>query len=52
MAVFTDHSISVMHLLGFIPEALLADLSLTTGVDRYAKVLDGKKDVLPIALWH
>jgi hypothetical protein len=43
MAVFKDHSISIKHLLGFIPEALLANLSLTTRVDHYAKVLHGKK---------
>lgn len=43
MAVFKDHHINIKHLLGFIPEALIANLSLTTRVDHYAKVLHGKK---------
>lgn len=43
MAVFKDHNININHLLGFIPEALIAHLSLTTKVDHYAKVLHGKK---------
>lgn len=43
MAVFKDHAIGINHLLGFIPEALLAQLSQTTQVDHYTKVLHGKK---------
>jgi IS4 transposase len=43
MAVFKDHRISINHLLGFIPEALISHLSLTTKIDHYAKVLHGKK---------
>ena len=43
MSVFKDHKIGVNHLLGVIPEGLLANLSLTTKVDHYAKVLHGKK---------
>lgn len=43
MAVFKDHRISINHLLSFIPEALIAHLSLTTKIDHYAKVLHGKK---------
>jgi transposase len=35
--------IGVNQLLGYIPEALLANLSATTNVDHYAKVLHGKK---------
>jgi hypothetical protein len=43
MAVFKDHKVNIKHLLGFIPEALIANLSLTTKIDHYAKVLHGKK---------
>ena len=43
MAIFKDHNISVKRLLGFIPEALIANLSLTTKIDHYAKVLHGNK---------
>ena len=43
MAVFKEHPISVKHLLRFIPEALIANLSVTTRIDHYAKVLHGKK---------
>jgi len=43
MAVFKDHKISIKYLLGFIPEALIANLSLTTRIDYYAKVLHGRK---------
>lgn len=43
MAVFKDHKINIKYLLGFIPEALIANLSLTTKIDHYAKVLHGKK---------
>lgn len=43
MPIFKDHNITVKHLLGFIPEALIANLSLTTKIDHYAKVLHGNK---------
>ena len=43
MAIFKDHNINVKQLLGFIPEALIANLSLTTKIDHYAKVLHGNK---------
>lgn len=43
MAIFKDHNITVKQLLGFIPEALIANLSLTTKIDHYAKVLHGNK---------
>ena len=43
MAVFKGLKINIKHLLGFIPEALIAHLSLTTKIDHYAKVLHGKK---------
>lgn len=43
MAIFKDHNINVKHLLGFIPEALITNLSLTTKIDHYAKVLHGNK---------
>lgn len=42
MNTFKDHKITVGQILQFIPEALLTKLS-TTGVDRYTKVLHGKK---------
>lgn len=38
-----DYKIGVNQLLEFIPEALLANLSVETNVDHYAKVLYGKK---------
>jgi len=43
VVVFKDHEINVKNLLGFIPEALIANLSLTTKIDYYAKVLHGRK---------
>ncbi|WP_316833907.1 IS4 family transposase [Pedobacter nutrimenti] len=43
MAKFKDHAISAKHLLGYIPEALISNLSLTTKIDHYAKVLHGNK---------
>lgn len=43
MAIFKDHNINVKQLLSFIPEALIANLSLTTKIDHYAKVLHGNK---------
>ncbi|HEY9000299.1 MAG TPA: IS4 family transposase [Mucilaginibacter sp.] len=43
MAIFKDHSITAKQLLGFIPEALIANLSQTTKIDHYAKVLHGNK---------
>jgi len=43
MAIFKDHTITVKQLLGFIPEALIANLSLTTKIDYYTKVLHGNK---------
>ncbi len=43
MAIFKDHRINIEYLLRFIPEALLSNLSLTTRIDHYAKVLHGKK---------
>jgi hypothetical protein len=33
MAIFKDHNISVKQLLGFIPEALIVNLSLTTKIE-------------------
>jgi hypothetical protein len=43
MAIFKDHNITAKQLLSFIPEALIANLSLTTKIDHYAKVLHGNK---------
>lgn len=43
MSVFKDHKISLKQVLDFIPEALLSQLSATTKVDYYSKVLHGKK---------
>jgi hypothetical protein len=43
MAIFKDYNISVKQLLRYIPEALIANLSLTTKIDHYAKVLHGNK---------
>ena len=39
----SKHKIGVNQILEFIPEALLAQLSASTNVDYYAKVLHGKK---------
>lgn len=43
MIDFKDHKIQVNQLLNIIPESLLANLSSTTKVDHYIKVLHGKK---------
>lgn len=43
MSKFKDHKITVSHLLGVIPEALLSHLTENTKVDYYSKVLHGKK---------
>jgi IS4 transposase len=43
MAIFKNHNINAKELLGSIPEALIANLSLTTKIDHYAKVLHGNK---------
>lgn len=43
MSVFKDHKISVKQLLGVVPEALLSQLSSSTKVDYYTKVLHGRK---------
>ncbi len=43
MNTFKDHKITVGQILQFIPEALLTKLSSTTSVDKYTKVLHGKK---------
>lgn len=43
MSVFKDHKITASKLLEVIPEDLLSNLSSTTKVDYYAKVLQGKK---------
>jgi transposase len=43
MANFKNHKVSVNELLGFIPEALLSNLSTNTKVDHYSKVLHGRK---------
>jgi hypothetical protein len=43
MTNFKDHKVSVNELLGFIPEALLSHLSISTKVNHYSKVLQGKK---------
>lgn len=43
MSVFKDHKVTVAQLLEVVPEALLSNLSSTTKVDHYAKVLHGKK---------
>jgi hypothetical protein len=43
MAVFSDRRIGANHLLGVIPESLLANLSAITKVDHYSKVLHGNK---------
>lgn len=38
-----DQEIGIAQILNYIPEALLSNLSTTTNVDYYAKVLHGKK---------
>ncbi len=43
MIDFKDHKIQVNQLLNVIPESLLANLSTSTKVDYYTKVLHGKK---------
>lgn len=43
MSVFRDHKIAARELLEVIPEKLLSNLSSSTKVDYYAKVLHGKK---------
>lgn len=43
MNTFKDHKITVSQILQLIPEALLTELSSTTSVDKYTKVLQGKK---------
>jgi len=43
MAVFRDHKVGINQLLEVIPQGLLANLSISTKVDHYAKVLHGKK---------
>ncbi|CAM3398053.1 IS4 family transposase [Pontibacter korlensis] len=43
MRMFKDHQMSVSQLLELIPEQYLAQLALQSRVDRYAKVLDGRK---------
>ena len=43
MSIFKDHKIGSSQLLEVIPESLLANLSATTKVDHYSKVLHGNK---------
>lgn len=43
MPAFRDHKVTINHLLGLIPEALITHLSATTKVDHYTKILHGKK---------
>lgn len=43
MAVFKNHKINIEYLLGFIPEALIANLSLSSKIGHHAKVLHGRK---------
>jgi hypothetical protein len=43
MSFFKDHKLGVNQLLQVIPESLLANLSSTTKVDHYTKVLHGQK---------
>ena len=43
MSVFKDHKIGVNDLMAVVPDEILANLSQTTKVDHYAKVLQGKK---------
>lgn len=43
MNMFKDHKMSVSHLIGLIPDQYLEQLSQQHGVDRYTKVLHGRK---------
>jgi hypothetical protein len=43
MSIFKDHKMGVKQLLGLIPDAYLEQLSLQSSVDRYTKVLHGRK---------
>ena len=43
MRMFKDHKVNVSQVLAFIPEPYLEQLSLQNKVDRYAKVLHGRK---------
>lgn len=43
MKIFQDHKISVKELLALIPDQYLEQLSVQSHVDRYAKVLHGRK---------
>jgi hypothetical protein len=43
MNMFKDHKMSVRQLMGLIPDQYLEQLSLQSHVDRYAKVLHGRK---------
>lgn len=43
MRLFKDHQMSVCQLLELIPEQYLEQLTLQSSVDRYAKVLHGRK---------
>ena len=43
MSIFKGHKISVKQLLSLIPDQYLEQLSIQSGVDRYAKVLHGRK---------
>ncbi|WP_255594470.1 hypothetical protein [Pontibacter sp. HSC-14F20] len=43
MRLFKDHRMSVSQLLALIPEQYLEQLALQSRVDRYAKVLHGRK---------
>lgn len=43
MPDFKGHKVFFNELLGFIPEALLSHLSVSTKVKHYSKVLHGKK---------
>lgn len=43
MSIFKDHKMGVEQLLGLIPDQYLEQFSQQSGVDRYAKVLHGRK---------
>ena len=43
MIIFKEHNATAKQLLGFIPETLIANLSLTTRIDPYATVLHVNK---------
>lgn len=43
MSQFKDHKVSVKQILSFIPDAYLEQLTAESQVDRYAKVLHGRK---------